>query len=225
MSCSSLRTLVDSSKHARSWRSFPRLKTSSPKHNANVLSYTASLSTGPDSHFSMDRMGLPQNDPIKGELVYLGPLASLVKGVKMFSISTSVIGLSLQPYLLLHAGDHNVVATVAVGGVIGFFIFATPLLIHWITKKYVTDLYFNKESGQYTAATITFFLRRKELAFKSSEVVVPDIPGMFTFLIAKGKPLFMDPQMFLSREAYIRLMGYDKPLEWELPKQEDKKSE
>lgn len=190
-----------------------------------LKSSAVSLSTDPDSNFPINRQGHEQIDPVKGELVYIGPLARLVKGVKMFSISTSVIGLGLQPYLLMHAGDHNVVATVAVGSVVGFFIFLTPLMIHWITKKYVTDMYFDKKSDQFTAATISFFLRRKELAFKSTEVIVPEVPGMFTFLIAKGKPLFMDPQMFLSREAYIRLMGYDKPLEWELPHQENKKSE
>ena len=38
---------------------------------------------------------------------------------------------------------------------------------------------------------------------------------------AHKKPLFLDPNQFLDKDAYIRLMGYDKPLEWELPEQEN----
>ena len=160
---------------------------------------------------------LPLHDPKKGDLVYGGPLAKMIKGVKTFSLSTSLIGLCLQPYLLLHAESQPLVAKIAVGTTVSFFVFVTPLMIHFVSKKYVTDCYYNKNTNEFIATTISLFLRRKELKFTPEDVVVPDVPGMFTSIIVKGRPLFMDPKFFYSREAYIQMMGYDKPLEWELP--------
>ncbi|XP_041375704.1 transmembrane protein 70 homolog, mitochondrial-like [Gigantopelta aegis] len=168
--------------------------------------------------------GMPFHDPEKGKLIYGGPLAQMIKVVKTFSITTSAIGLCLQPYLLLHSEGHSIIAKVAVGITLSFFVFVTPLLIHFISKKYVTDCYWNKDTNEFRATTISLLLRRKVLKFTPEDVVVPDVPGMFTSIIIKGRPLFMDPKFFYSREAYIQMMGYDKPLEWELPNTDENQS-
>ncbi|XP_071085054.1 transmembrane protein 70 homolog, mitochondrial-like [Haliotis cracherodii] len=160
---------------------------------------------------------MPLKHPVKGELVYGGPLWKMVKGIKAFSVSTSMIGLGLQPYILMNAGEAAMFSKVMIGGTISFFIFITPLLIHFVTKKYVTYCYLNRDTGSFTAATYSFFLRRKEIEFTAEDVVVPDIPGMFTTVLVKGKPLFLDARMFYSKDAYIHFMGYDKPIDWTMP--------
>ncbi|XP_050396520.2 transmembrane protein 70 homolog, mitochondrial [Patella vulgata] len=163
--------------------------------------------------------GLPFEDQEKGQLIYSGPLAKLVKRVKLFSLSTSFIGLGLQPLILLN--DSTTLATkIAVGGFVNFFIFLTPLLIHFVAKKYVTTVYYNETTGQFTATTHTFFLRKREHKFTVEDVKVPDVPGIFTTIKVRGFALFMDPSMFFSKQAYIHLMGYDKPLDWRLPSKE-----
>lgn len=52
--------------------------------------------------------------------------------------------------------------------------------------------------------------------FKTENVKVPDVPGMFTTLFANGKPLFFDPKLFESPEHYAKIMGYDKPIDFKL---------
>lgn len=52
---------------------------------------------------------------------------------------------------------------VAVGSFVGFFTFVTPLLIHWITKKYVTSLEYDPERDVYSATTLSFFLLEKKV--------------------------------------------------------------
>jgi len=42
----------------------------------------------------------------------------------------------------------------------GFFTFVTPFLLHFITKKYVTELHYNPQTNEYTATTISIILRR-----------------------------------------------------------------
>lgn len=46
---------------------------------------------------------------------------------------------------------------------IGFFTFVTPMLLHFITKKYVTHLDFKPDTQTYVASTLNFFCRTKEV--------------------------------------------------------------
>ena len=151
------------------------------------------------------------------DLVYRGPISGMIKGVKIFSLSTSVLGICLQPILFMGNQELPTGIKVILGGMINFLVFLNPFIIHYIAKKYVTELHWNKTTGVFTAVTYSLFVRRQELQFTAADVRIPSVPGLFTFLEARGVPLFLDPQVFKQTEAYIHLMGYDQPLDWELP--------
>lgn len=155
----------------------------------------------------------------KGDVVYRGAISGMIKGVKIFSLSTSAIGICLQPMMIFSNQELPTGLKFALGGAINFFVFMNPFIIHYIAKKYVTEMRWNRSTGVFTAVTWSLFVQRRELQFTAADVKVPDVPGMFTFLEAKGTPLFLDPQAF-DKEAYIHLMGLDKPLDWELPPRE-----
>lgn len=55
-----------------------------------------------------------------------------------------------------------------------------------------------------------------QLEFTPDDVVVPDVTGMFTNCIIKGKPLFLEQNFFHDSSHYIRIMGYDKPMDFKL---------
>lgn len=164
-----------------------------------------------------------KEDPyiLKGKLVYKGNLAGSIKGVKLFSFSTSLMGLAMQPAIYMQNEGLPTGFKLALAGAVNFFVFLNPILIHFITKRYIRDIYWDPETGIFTATTYTFFLRTKELVFLADDVHVPAVPGIFTSLKVKGEPVFFDPGSFLSQEAYVHLMGFNKPLDWELPKKED----
>ncbi|XP_076029945.1 transmembrane protein 70 homolog, mitochondrial isoform X2 [Oratosquilla oratoria] len=155
--------------------------------------------------------------------VYNGILTTQIRMVKVFSLSTSIMGLSVQPILVQKLTDSGLGLVVAMGSFIGFFTFVTPLIIHWITKKYVTKLEYNPSNDTYTATTLSFFLREKKIEFHADEVHVPTLPGLFTTFTAKEKPLFVEPSMFHDVSHYSRLMGYDKPIDFEMPEDKEKK--
>lgn len=46
--------------------------------------------------------------------------------------------------------------------------------------------------------------------------MVPDVTGMFTNCIVKNTPLFLDQNFFHDSSHYIRIMGYDKPVDFKL---------
>lgn len=154
--------------------------------------------------------------------IYHGILSTQIKMVKFFSLSTSILGLSVQPILFQKVLGTNAGILVAVGSFVGFFTFVTPLLIHWITKKYVTSLEYDPKRDVYSATTLSFFLLEKKIHFTVDDVKVPEVPGMFTTFLVKNRPLFVDPRMFKELEHYGRLMGYDKPIDFHLGEQDEK---
>lgn len=52
--------------------------------------------------------------------------------------------------------------------------------------------------------------------FTPADVKVPEVPGMFTSIMVKDTPLFLDPNSFENTDHYIKIMGYDKPIDFKL---------
>lgn len=45
---------------------------------------------------------------------------------------------------------------------------------------------------------------------------VPEVPGMFTSFEVGKKSLFLEPSLFEDPEHYVKIMGYDKPVDLKL---------
>eukprot|EP00095_Tigriopus_kingsejongensis_P006749 maker-scaffold1404_size42976-snap-gene-0.11 protein:Tk06749 transcript:maker-scaffold1404_size42976-snap-gene-0.11-mRNA-1 annotation:"GK24268" len=167
------------------------------------------------------------DDPTGDKAVYRGILSTQIKLVKGFSLTTSLIGLSCQPVLyhyIQQQGGASVGVVIVTGAFLSFFTFATPLLIHFISKKYVTELRYNRLEDSYTAITYSLLLTKKEIKFRLQDVHVPDIPGMFTTFKARNVPLFVDGSQFDVPQHYGKIMGYDKPLNLRWDGDEGRKS-
>lgn len=91
--------------------------------------------------------------------IYYGTLAPRMRMVKLFSLTTSLAGLAAQPVLMEQGikigGTGMAIFLCSVGG---FFTFVTPLLLHFVTKKYVTELHYNQATDEYIATTISLIL-------------------------------------------------------------------
>lgn len=146
-------------------------------------------------------------------LVYVGQQADLFKGLKIFSLSTSGIGLLLQPYLLMEAQDLSLAWAVPLFSIVNTFIFVNPILIHYLAKRYALEIYFNPDTKVFTLYRLSFFARKKAISFKAEDVVVPDIPTPFAMFNVKGLPMFAHEGHFSDIEVYKHMMGFDKPLD------------
>ena len=159
---------------------------------------------------------LPLNHGKYGRLVYAAPLSSRVKAVKVFSIVTSIFGLAMQPVVFSHANSLPVVLKFALTGGVSFFVLGTPLLLHWLTKRYVLHMYYNEDKKEFSAALYNIFAKKNYVTFSVDDVQFSVGPDILNSIFVHKKPMMFDPECFLVTEAYIRLMKYDKPLEWEL---------
>ncbi|XP_038573109.1 transmembrane protein 70, mitochondrial [Micropterus salmoides] len=146
-------------------------------------------------------------------LIYTGSLGSAVRGVKMFSYSTSGASIFLMPHILLKTGlgVQSFAMQAVFCGFIGFFTFLTPVLLHVITKGYVIRLYHNPDRDTYTAITYSVFLTEKKSVFHQRQVRIPAVSKMFTTFYADNMGLLVNPDLFPIPHDYNHLMGYDKP--------------
>lgn len=98
--------------------------------------------------------------------IYEGKFTSNIMRVKLFSLATSVMGLLAQP-ILWEKGQE--VGGTGLGllmcSIAGVFTFVTPLLLHFVMKKYVIDIKYNKEKDEYTCVTLSFFMFRNKVTF------------------------------------------------------------
>lgn len=148
--------------------------------------------------------------------IYSGNLTRQIRNIKVFTLMTSTAGLTAQPFFYLKAVENDNIAIFGMIALVGFLSVVTPLVIHVVTKKYVTCLYYNAKEDKYIANTYSLFLRTKEHTFTPDDVVVPDVTGPFTSCIIKGTPLYLEQQLFRESSHYSRIMGYDKPIDFKL---------
>lgn len=122
----------------------------------------------------------PEIGPSQTEQIYTGPLTDRIRAVKVFSLTTSVIGLAIQPILVEQGAKlGSTPMIIFLCSFAGFFTFVTPLFLHLITKKYVCAIYYNRTSKEYTAITISLLLRKKEVHILFvSEIIIKIINNM-----------------------------------------------
>ena len=161
-------------------------------------------------------IGQPTVHPEKGELVYSGQYCKRIKGLKWFSLISSVGLTSALPFL----PEANQVPLIALG-VIGLSFCSPPILIHSVVvQKYVTDIYFNEKTEKFQLATWSFFMRRKEMEYTTKDVVIVDPPEIFRTHKIKGKPVTIDKTGFTSKKVYKYMVGYHSAVELNMPDDE-----
>lgn len=170
----------------------------------------------PSSDFSL-KTPSTASSAFDGKVIYTGNLTRMVRNVKLFSLTTSLIGLSFQPMIYKELMDLPIWLAALLGGTVNSFIFISPVLLHWVSKRYVMEIQFDPALQQFKALTYTFFLRKKQHVFKATDVVVPAIPRLFSTVLILGKPMLVDISSFSDRNAMLHMLQYDKPMEWEIP--------
>ncbi|XP_072169508.1 transmembrane protein 70, mitochondrial-like [Diadema setosum] len=165
---------------------------------------TRSVTTSAKAAHPLLSFGRTQ-EPSKDKLIYSGPLSSLVRLVKFFSLSTSIISSGLLAALLM--GGEGGAMTIVAGGISSVMI-CTPVILHWFTKGYITRLYYDYPSKTYTACTYDFFLTDAKTEFKRSDISLPSVSNVISSFSIRGKPVLVDPRGFLNPNHYNHLMGY-----------------
>jgi transmembrane protein 70 len=166
---------------------------------------------------------LNQEAKYNGKLIYIGSLTTQLMATKFLSLSSSVLGICLTPFLMTTMTEQSMLSKMFVYATCGFFIFVTPAVFQMLTRKYVSRLYYNYETKTFTAVMFNFFMIEYSMTFKLRDLYVPDVPGVFTTMIAKktsqnaskSRGLFVDYNLISDIDLVKRILGYDKPIDIE----------
>lgn len=53
-----------------------------------------------------------------------------------------------------------------------------------------------------------------QTTFKVSDIHVPDVAGMFTTFKVRKQALFVDVSQFTDPSHYVKMMGFDRPIDF-----------
>lgn len=165
-----------------------------------------------------------QEEKSKENLIYKGELKYHIVAVKILSLTSSMVGLAIQPALMYKMLESNIFVAVGFGIFSIFFIVCTPLLFHILTKRYVLQLTFNPETKSFAATTLTLFMKKKVTIFTAEDVTIPEA-GLITTFIAKKQPMFVNSSQIIDLKAFKHLMGYDKPMDFQLGTSDEQKTQ
>uniref|UniRef100_A0AC34QHV8 Transmembrane protein 70 n=1 Tax=Panagrolaimus sp. JU765 TaxID=591449 RepID=A0AC34QHV8_9BILA len=140
-----------------------------------------------------------------------------VIGAKICSIGSSALGVVMIPvltsYLWQSATERPsmMVFAVLANSFLGLLTF-TPLLLHFLAKRFVANVYYNAETKTFTTVHYNFFLQKKALRFKAEDVVdsavAPETQKLWLPLatcFVGGKPLLLS----LDRRQYRNEVAFD----------------
>lgn len=141
-----------------------------PKKSYSVLAPNAVIGSFVQRFISTNNEGKEQTQysPPKVVSIYEGKYTKQILRVKMFSLTTSAMGLMAQPILWQKGIEVSGAGlSVFMCSVAGFFTL-TPLFFHFITKKYVIDIEYNENKDEYTCITISMFLFKSKVCFNKN---------------------------------------------------------
>lgn len=150
-----------------------------------------------------------------GKLVYIGKLDKPFRAAKSLSLASSIGGAICYPVMLPRILEETSIF-LAIGYTIisATFVLLTPSLIQLICKRYLTSLYYDEQSGQFTGFYKNFFMMKRQIRFRPEDVEVPPVTGIFTSMLIKKQPFFINHDDFDDKPILMKMLGYDKEFDF-----------
>ena len=151
-----------------------------------------------------------------GKLVYTGKLDGPFRAAKSLSLASSIGGAICYPIMLPKIlAESSIVVAIGYSIISTTFVLFTPTLMQLISKRYLTSIYFHEDKAQFTAYYKNFFMMERQVLFRAEDVQVPPVTGMFTSMLIKNKPYFINHDDFTDKAVLMKMLGYDKEFDFD----------
>lgn len=158
-----------------------------------------------------------ERNTIEREIIYNGTLTNKVRNIKIISLLTSAISVISQPIIYMKIlEEDNLIGAGTLFALLNIVTISSPLLIYFLTRRYVIEIYHYPNEEKYTAKLYSFLCKEREITFTPNDVVEPktQITGAFTTCVVGGKPLLFDENNFVDPKHYKIIMNYNKPIDF-----------
>ena len=161
-----------------------------------------------------------------GRQIYVGANNRLVTVIKLFSLSSSLIGLAVMPWLHTQISSSSLVFKLTLFGASGFFILLTPILIHTLARRYVLSMYYNESTKRFSAVRYNLLMQQRTVSFTPEQIEDSLASPLSTFRVG-NQDFLIDPDELMRSdpEAYVIFMRYDQPIDLDKYKVIPNKSE
>ncbi|KHN71283.1 Transmembrane protein 70 -like protein, mitochondrial [Toxocara canis] len=136
--------------------------------------------------------------------------------LQLLSLSSSALGLIMVPILSSYLWEAareqpNIMLFAIVANTFLTLLSLTPLLLQFLVKRFIVDIYYNSETKVFTTIHYGFLLNKRALRFRVDHVVdaaqAPEMKKLWLPLatvFVHGRPLLLslDPNSYVDRSAF-----------------------
>ncbi|OIT37343.1 PREDICTED: uncharacterized protein LOC109240908 [Nicotiana attenuata] len=152
------------------------------------------------------RVGEAGNDEKDGGVVYYGPISSTIKKVKLLSLSTCCLSVSLGPVItFMTSTDSNVVLKGAVASTVIFFSASTTAALHWFVSPYIHKLRWKPGSDSFEVEMMSWLATYIPKTIKFSDIRPPETNRPFVTFKANGNFYFVDAEHCHNKALLAKL--------------------
>uniref|UniRef100_A0A0D9W1J0 Uncharacterized protein n=1 Tax=Leersia perrieri TaxID=77586 RepID=A0A0D9W1J0_9ORYZ len=139
-------------------------------------------------------------------LVYEGPISSTIKKVKLLSLSTCCLSVSLGPVItFMTSPDMNVILKGAVASTVIFLSASTTAALHWFVSPYIHKLRWRPGSDSFEAEMMSWMATPLRKTVKFADIRPPETNRPFVTFKAEGNFYFVDAEHFSNKALLARL--------------------
>ncbi|KAM0034574.1 putative TMEM70 family protein [Helianthus debilis subsp. tardiflorus] len=147
-----------------------------------------------------------EKDDKDSGVVYYGPISNTIKKVKLLSLSTCCLSVSLGPVItFMTSPDMNVILKGAVASSVIFLSASTTLALHWFVSPYIHKLRWQPGSDTFEADMMTWLATFVTKTIKFSDIRLPQTNRPFVTFKANGEFYFVDADHCHNKALLARL--------------------
>ncbi|XP_020237345.1 uncharacterized protein LOC109816675 [Cajanus cajan] len=139
-------------------------------------------------------------------VVYYGPISNTIKKVKLLSLSTCCLSVSLGPVItFMTSPDMNVILKGAVASTVIFLSASTTGALHWFVSPYIHKLRWQPGSDSFEVEMLSWLATYIPKTIKFSDIRPPETNRPFVTFKANGKFYFVDTEHCHNKALLARL--------------------
>lgn len=161
-----------------------------------------------DSKISIgpQRGGEDGKDEKDTRIVYHGPISSTIKKVKLLSLSTCCLSVSLGPVItFMTSPDMNVILKGAVASSVIFLSATTTGALHWFVSPYVHKLRWQPGSDSFEVEMLSWLATSIPRTIKFADIRHPETNRPFVTFKANGNFYFVDAEHCHNKALLAKL--------------------
>nr|KYP49723.1 hypothetical protein KK1_028499 [Cajanus cajan] len=139
-------------------------------------------------------------------VVYYGPISNTIKKVKLLSLSTCCLSVSLGPVItFMTSPDMNVILKGAVASTVIFLSASTTGALHWFVSPYIHKLRWQPGSDSFEVEMLSWLATYIPKTIKFSDIRPPETNRPFVTFKANGNFYFVDTEHCHNKALLARL--------------------